>query len=85
MDTSEQTVFLHVQNHGQETPLGDIYASDGSGLYYSMSISDIVRGDQLVDFEKINSLEGVFLANRYEDELSTPIAKSASKKNRNSL
>ena len=31
-----------------------------------MSIADVYRGTDLVDFEKINSLEGVFIANRYE-------------------
>jgi hypothetical protein len=46
--------------------LGSIYVSDGSGKYYSMSIADVYRGTDLVDFEKINSLEGVFISNRYE-------------------
>jgi len=32
MDTSEETVFLHIQGHGGSTsPLGDIYVSDGPG------------------------------------------------------
>jgi hypothetical protein len=66
MDTSEETVFLHVQSHGGSGPLGNIYVSDGSGRYYSMSIADVYRGTDLVDFEKINSLEGVFISNRYE-------------------
>jgi len=66
MDTSEETVFLHVQAHGGTGPLGNIFVSDGSGKYYSMSIADVYRGTDLVDFEKINSLEGVFIANRYE-------------------
>lgn len=68
MDTSEETVFLHIQTHGTETPLGDIFVSDGSGKFYSMSVSDVLRGSELVDFEKVNSLEGVFLANKFEDE-----------------
>lgn len=68
MDTSEEAVFLHVQNHGPETPLGDIFISDGAGKFYSMSLENVIRGAELVDFEKVNSLEGVFLANRFEDE-----------------
>lgn len=28
----------------------------------------MIRGAELVDFEKVNSLEGVFIANRFEDE-----------------
>jgi hypothetical protein len=71
MDTSEETVFLHVQNHGLETPLGDIFVSDGSGKFYSMSLENVVRGQDLVDFEKVNSLEGVFLANKFIDDTST--------------
>lgn len=35
-----------------------------------MSISDVLRGQELVDFEKVNSLEGVFIANKYEDDRS---------------
>jgi hypothetical protein len=53
--------------HGTELPLGDIFVSDGSGKYYALSIDDVVRGEDLVDFEKINSLEGVFITNKHED------------------
>lgn len=49
-------------------PLGDIYVSDGAGKFYSMSMTNVLRGSELVDFEKVNSLEGVFLANKFEDE-----------------
>ena len=70
MDTSEETVFLHVVSHAGSGPLGSIYVSDGSGKYYSMSIADVYRGTDLVDFEKINSLEGVFISNRYETKSS---------------
>jgi hypothetical protein len=68
MDTSEQTVFLHVQNHGPATPLGNIFISDGYGRNFSSSLENVLRGTELVDFEKINSLEGVFIANRYDTE-----------------
>lgn len=61
-------------------PLGSIYVSDGSGKYFTLSIDDVLRGIELVDFEKINSLEGVFLANKYEDSgtagKSTRLAKN---------
>lgn len=42
--------------------------SDGSGKYYTLSIEDVLRGIDLIDFEKLNSLEGVFLANKYEEK-----------------
>lgn len=66
MDTSESVVFLHIQNHGPNIPLGSIFISDGSGKYYTISIENVIRGSDFVDFEKINSLEGVFLANKYD-------------------
>lgn len=68
MDTSELSVFLHIQNHGANTPLGNIFISDGSGKYYTLSMENVIRGTEFVDFEKINSLEGVFIANRWETE-----------------
>lgn len=64
MDTSEQSVFLHIQNHGMANPLGGIYISDGFGKNYTTSLDKVLRGSDLVDFEKVNSLEGVFLANK---------------------
>jgi hypothetical protein len=47
-----------------------------------LSIDEVHRGQELVDFEKVNSLEGVFLANKFESEGSavTPKAKQAQKK-----
>jgi hypothetical protein len=45
--------------------MGNVYISDGSGKLYSESIDGVLRGTEFVDFEKINSLEGVFVANRY--------------------
>ena len=68
MDTSEQSAFLFVQNHGPNTPLGNIFISDGSGRFYSLSLENVLKGVSLVDFEKINSLEGVFLANRFDTQ-----------------
>ena len=45
MDTSEETVFLHIQGHGgSSSPLGSIYVSDGSGKYYTLSIGDVYHG-----------------------------------------
>mmetsp|Transcript_23888 Transcript_23888/g.23577 ORF Transcript_23888/g.23577 Transcript_23888/m.23577 type:complete len:125 (-) Transcript_23888:1218-1592(-) len=64
MDTSEYSVFLHLQHHTQTKPMGNIYVSDSSGKYFSESITNVVRGIEFVDFEKVNSLDGVFLANK---------------------
>lgn len=66
MDTSESVVFLHIENQGPNIPLGSIFISDGSGKYYTISIDKVIKGSDFVDFEKVNSLEGVFIANRYD-------------------
>ena len=66
MDTSEESVFLHIQNHGLQNPMGNVYISDGSGHFYSLSMDDVIKGVEFVDFERVNSLDGVFLANKYD-------------------
>lgn len=45
--------------------MGNVYVSDGSGKLYSESIDGVLRGTEFVDFERVNSLDGVFIANRY--------------------
>lgn len=74
MDTSELSVFLHVQTHGSNSPMGNVYISDYTGRKFSESISNVLRGTEYVDFEKANSLDGVFVANKYD------IQRSANKK-----
>jgi hypothetical protein len=66
MDTSEESVFLHIQTNGFDSSQGNVYISDGSGKYYSLSLENSVRGLEYVDFEKVNSLDGTFLANKYD-------------------
>jgi len=46
--------------------MGNVYISDGSGQYFSLSIDKTLRGREYVDFEKVNSLEGVYIANVYD-------------------
>lgn len=46
--------------------MGNVYISDGSGRFYSESLDSVVRGTEFVDFEKINSLDGVFIANKFD-------------------
>jgi hypothetical protein len=68
MDTSEQTVFLHIQSNGVKVPMGNVYMSDGSGINYSLSVEHVIKGIEYVDFEKVNSLEGVFISNKFDIE-----------------
>lgn len=68
LDTSEGAVFLHV-NHGDfSTPYGSIYLSDADGWRYSLSLKGNrrdVRGR--CDFEKVQGLEGIYIANYVEN------------------
>mmetsp|Transcript_11552 Transcript_11552/g.15062 ORF Transcript_11552/g.15062 Transcript_11552/m.15062 type:complete len:887 (+) Transcript_11552:98-2758(+) len=68
LDTSEDTVFMHV-NHGSEnSPYGHVYISDGLGARFSLSFRDNHRNkDGKCDFEKVLGLEGVYIANYVEN------------------
>jgi len=65
MDTSEQQVFLFLQNHGHNTVFGNLYISDSDGRYFALSMDNVIKGEA-VDFEKVNSLDGTFIINRYD-------------------
>lgn len=51
--------------------MGNTYISDGSGKFYAPSINNVIRGVEYVDFEKVNSLEGVYLANKFDVKPAT--------------
>jgi len=67
MDTSENQVFLFVENHEQTTPFGNLYISDEKGRYFTLSMPNVIKGNA-VDFEKVSSLDGTFIINRYFKE-----------------
>lgn len=59
------------------TPMGNIYISDSSGKFFSLSIENVLRGTSFVDFEKINSMDGVYLVNKYDVKHSHNIGTGA--------
>ncbi|KAF4668158.1 Sorl1p [Perkinsus chesapeaki] len=65
LDTSEGAVMLHVNHESTGSGgTGNVYVSDKDGVRYSLSLPNNVRsssGD--CEFDKILSLEGVYLAN----------------------
>lgn len=66
LDTSEGAVMLHVNHGTKEAPfnVGNVYISDKDGVRYTLSLPNNVRsssGD--CEFDKVLSLEGVYLAN----------------------
>lgn len=70
MDTSEEQVFLFLENKGQGTPFGSVYISDLTGRYFSLSLDNVIKGTA-VDFERVTSLDGTFIANKYSPSRSS--------------
>lgn len=66
MDTSEDQVFLFLENHGLTTPFGNLYISDEGARSFSLSIENVIKGNA-VDFERVTSLDGTFIINKYMD------------------
>jgi hypothetical protein len=75
LDTSEGGVMIQV-NHGDDAGpyhagIGHIYISDASGVQYSLSLAYNLRnhnGD--CEFDKIQSLEGIYIANHRDPHAS---------------
>lgn len=65
IDTSEGAVLLHLNaNEGGVKNTGRIFVSDSTGYKYSQSLMNNVRSSfGEVEFDKVVSLEGVYLAN----------------------
>jgi len=66
MDTHEEQVFLYLENHGLRSPFGNLYISDSNARVFSLSMENVIKGGA-VDFERVTSLDGTFIANRYDD------------------
>lgn len=64
MDTSENQVFLFLEDKGLNTPFGSVYISGVNGRTFSLSIENVIKGNA-VDFERVTSLDGTFIANKY--------------------
>lgn len=66
LDTNEKSVFLFVSDNSVENPVGNLFVSDGLGYRFTHSLENIIKGGHAVDFEACESMEGTFLANRYD-------------------
>ena len=60
IDASEGQLFLFLEN--DTGGVGNVYISDAEGRSFSFSLENVVKGNA-VDFERIASLDGTFLAN----------------------
>lgn len=63
-DTNEDQVFLFLENQGEHSPFGNLYISDEDGRYFSLSLKNVIKG-QSIDFERVGSLDGTYVANVY--------------------
>ena len=64
LDTSEGSVFLHVNHGDYNTGYGNIYLSDAEGLRFSLSLRNNKRDAQgRCDFEKVQGIEGIYITN----------------------
>lgn len=68
MDTSEKSVFLYVSDDNVLENVGNLFISDGFGYRFSHSLENIIKGNNAVDFETVESLDGTYIANRYDRE-----------------
>jgi len=66
LDTNEKSIFLFVSDNSVENPVGNLFVSDGLGYRFTHSLENIIKGGRAVDFEACESLEGTFIANRYD-------------------
>jgi len=66
MDTSEKSVFLYVSDDSKVNPVGNLFISDGMGYRFTHSLHNIIKGYGAVDFETVESLDGTFIANRFD-------------------
>merc|ERR1719183_261334 len=66
MDTSEKSVFLYVSDKRVKESVGNLFVSDGLGYRFTHSLENIIKGAGAVDFETVESLDGTYIANRYD-------------------
>lgn len=64
LDTSEDSVFLHVNHIGEKSSWGNVYISNADGLGYALSLPHNRRANNgKCDFEKVEGMHGIYLSN----------------------
>ncbi len=67
LDSTESSIFINVNHYGDDAKFGNVYVSNYEGKKFVLSLLHNVRDDKgFCDFEKVKSLEGVYIANNYE-------------------
>jgi Sortilin, neurotensin receptor 3,/Sortilin, neurotensin receptor 3, C-terminal len=81
LDSTEGSIFIHVNHYGTKSNYGSIYISDSSGRRFSISLLHNVRESTgYCDFDKVKGLEGIFISNIYDKE---QLSSDTDKKNKN--
>lgn len=74
LDATSEQVYLQIHPEGDHAKYGDIYTSDASGRLYSLSLENNVRSQNgQSDFQKVEGLEGIVLANVYDSQIINSI------------
>ena len=69
LDTQDISVFLNINHFGENSKYGHIYTSGADGLKYSLSLKYNIRSaDHKCDFQKVESIEGTYIANTICDK-----------------
>ncbi len=63
-------MFLFLENKGLNTPFGSVFISDENGRSFALSLENVIKGSA-VDFERVTSLDGTFIANKYSPNMIT--------------
>ena len=76
LDSSEGSMFLHVNHLGQNAKYGNVYISDPTGRRFAVSLLRTAQGsDGTCDFDKVYGLEGIYIANIYDKETAATVDK----------
>ena len=80
LESEGQSVFLNVNHQGDNAKYGNLYMSDETGQKFSLAISNNVRDQEgTCDFEKVLSLNGIYLVNYYESPILNKYRKNRNK------
>lgn len=70
VDSSSSSVFLNVNHQGEKARYGNLYTSDEKGQKFSLALANNARdADGTCDFEKVLSLDGIYLTNFYQSNI----------------
>lgn len=67
LDSSHGSIYLAINHEKHDSKITNVYYSDLNGKKFSLSLMNVVRNSEgSVDFERILSIDGVFIGNIYD-------------------